>query len=267
MTSATDLKLATIAGKRIEYRTIGALDSQRPVLVFLHEGLGCTALWRDFPDRLCELTNCTGLIYSRLGYGGSDACDLPRPLDYMEREASDMLPVILEHFNIKRPLLVGHSDGASISLIYAGLSDVAKPEAVIVMAPHVFCEDISVDGIKTAKQAYEQRDLKEKLEKFHGINTECAFRGWNDAWLDPAFKNWNIESFLPSVNMPLLAIQGREDSYGTLAQIDAIEAAVSGPFEKLILDDCGHNPWQEKAEDVLSYAAEFISDIGVRTAD
>ncbi len=259
MTSAANLEFATIAGKRIEYRTIGTLDSQRPVLVFLHEGLGCTALWRDFPDQLCALTECAGLIYSRLGYGGSDACDLPRPLDYMEREASDFLPAVLEHFNIKKPVLIGHSDGASISLIYAGLSNVAKPEAVIAIAPHVFCEEISIEGIEAAKEAYKHKGLKSKLEKFHGINTECAFRGWNDAWLDPAFKSWNIEKFLPNIKAPLLTIQGREDAYGTLAQIEAIEGAVSGPFGKLILDNCGHNPWLEQQAQVLSYAAEFIS--------
>ena len=259
--TTTDLEHVTIAGKRIEYRSIGIFDPQKPVLVFLHEGLGCATLWRDFPDQLCALTNCAGLIYSRTGYGGSDACDLPRPLDYMEREASEFLPAILQYFDIKRPLLVGHSDGASIALTYAGIPDAVKPEAVIAIAPHVFCEDISIKGIEAAKQAYEHNDLKGKLEKFHGINTECAFRGWNDAWLDPMFKKWNIESYLPHITAPVLAIQGRDDAYGTLAQVDAIETAISGPFSKLILSDCGHNPWQEQQEKVLSHAVEFISAI------
>lgn len=260
MTAGADLNLATIAGKRIEYRTIGRLTTQLPVLVFLHEGLGCAALWRDFPDRLCELTNCAGLIYSRVGYGGSDACELPRPLDYMEREASEFLPALLEHFNIEKFILVGHSDGGSISLIYGGLPNVVSPDAVIVIAPHVFCEELSIKGIEAAKQAYEHQELKSRLEKFHGINTECAFWGWNDAWLDPAFKRWNIKKFLPTIKMPLLAIQGREDAYGTLAQIDAIEGSVSGPFEKLILDDCGHNPWLEQQTKVLLHSSEFISE-------
>lgn len=258
MTAARDLKLAIIAGKRVEFRSIGNFDSQNPVLIFLHEGLGCAALWHNFPDRLCKLTNSAGLIYTRLGYGGSDACELPRPLDYMEREASEFLPAILEHFSIKEFILVGHSDGASISLIYAGLPFVTKPAAIIVMAPHVFCEDISVEGIEAAKQAYEKQNLKEKLEKFHGINTECAFRGWNDAWLDPEFRNWNIENFLPGIKAPLLAVQGLEDPYGSIAQIDAIEAGFSGPIDKLILENCGHNPWWDQRAKVLSHVNRFL---------
>lgn len=259
MTGATGLNFAIIADKRIEYRVIGKLEAQQPVLVFLHEGLGCAARWRDFPDRLCYHTNCAGLIFSRVGYGGSDPCDLPRPLDYMEREAREYLPQLLSHFGIRKFILIGHSDGASISLIYAGLPVVTKPVAVIVMAPHVFCEQVSIEGAEAAKRTYEEQGLFEKLEKFHGINTECAFRGWNDAWLDPAFKSWNIEKFLPSIECPLLAIQGHQDAYGTLAQIDVIEAAVSGPFDKLILDECGHSPWQEQSAQVLSHSVAFIS--------
>ncbi len=259
MTAAPDVRIAEIAGTRIEYRSIDVLDPRKPVLVFLHEGLGCTALWRDFPDRLCQSTGCAGLIYSRAGYGGSAACELPRPLDYMEQEAADFLPRLLSHFGIEKPVLVGHSDGASIALIYAGLPDIAQPLAVVAMAPHVFCEDISIAGIEAAKREYEEFGLRKKLEKFHGINTDVAFRGWNDAWLDPRFKKWNIEKFLPGIAAPVLAIQGRDDAYGTLAQIDAIGALVCGAFKRLILDNCGHNPWQEKGGEVLARTTEFIS--------
>ena len=258
MTGENGLKIADIAGGRIEYRSIGALGAESPVLVFLHEGLGCAALWRDFPDQLCAATGCAGFIYSRFGYGGSDPCVLPRPLDYMEREAADILPQILAHFGIRRFILVGHSDGASIALIYAGLRAEISPGSLIVMAPHVFCEDVSIQGIETAKHAYELGDLKSKLKKFHGINTECAFRGWNEAWLNPAFRDWNIESFLPEIVVPILAIQGLDDAYGTLAQIDAIERSVSGIFQKQILENCGHNPWLEKRSEVLARASEFI---------
>ena len=169
-----------------------------------------------------------------------------------------MLPALLTHFGIKKFSLIGHSDGASIALIYAGLTQERDPDAVIVLAPHVFCEDISVTGIRAAKQAYEDGDLKAKLYKFHGMNTECAFRGWNDAWLDPGFHSWNIESYLPQIKAPVLAIQGLDDSYGTGAQINAIEDAVSGAFQKQILENCGHNPWAERRDDVTRRSTEFI---------
>lgn len=262
MTVATEANIADISGAAIEYRLIAALDPSRPTLVFLHEGLGCTALWKDFPDQLCQMTGCAGLIYSRLGYGRSGRCGLPRPLDYMQQEATKMLPQILAHFKLDDFILIGHSDGASISLVYAGADNIRTPQprAVVAMAPHVFCEDISVQGIRLAKQAYDQADLKTKLERFHGMNTEIAFRGWNDAWLDPAFHHWNIESFLPAIFVPVLVIQGREDNYGTMAQVHAIEKAVGGPFKKLLLDECGHNPWSEKRDIVLPSIARFASN-------
>ena len=261
MTAGPDFRTDIIANRRIEYRLIGELDPASPALVFLHEGLGCTALWRDFPDRLCAATGLAGLVYSRQGYGGSDPCDLPRPLDYMEREACDVLPEVLAHFDIRKFILVGHSDGASIALIYTGLPDVKPAEGIIVMAPHVYVEDVSIAGIRAAKAAYEQGDLKRRLEKFHGNNTDCAFRGWNDAWLNPAFLKWNIERFLPFCTIPVLAIQGRDDNYGTLAQIETIKAAVSGSFDALILEKCGHGPWQEKPDEVLAASAHFIAGL------
>ncbi|WP_340151069.1 alpha/beta hydrolase [uncultured Sneathiella sp.] len=252
-------EIVTISGVRIETRIIGDFDPQKPVLIFLHEGLGCVALWRDFPERLCERLGLSGLVYSRAGYGGSDPCELPRPLDYMECEAKRTLPHLIEHFGISRFCLVGHSDGASIALIYSGLTSLPAPEAMIVMAPHVFCEDISIRGIETAQRLYEAGDLRVKLEKFHGSNTECAFYGWHDAWLNPRFRDWNIEKFLPGIAAPALAIQGLSDNFGTVAQIESIENAVAGPFEKFFLSDCGHNPWQEKPQDVLLRIETFIA--------
>jgi len=261
VTAPTDIKTANISGAEIEYRLIAGPDPDAAVLVFLHEGLGCAALWRDFPDQLCVASGCGGLVFSRLGYGGSSPCDLPRPIDYMQREAKIALPAILQHFSIDRLILVGHSDGASIALVYAGLLKEPSPDAVIAMAPHVFCEDISIAGIEAAKQVYEQGVLKEKLAKFHGMNTECAFRGWNDAWLDPAFQDWNIENYLPAVLAPVLAIQGLDDTYGTLAQIDAIEQGVGGSFQKQLLENCGHTPWSAQREDVARRSVEFIQHI------
>tara|TARA_R110001599_G_scaffold258951_4_gene459228 strand:+ start:201 stop:992 length:792 start_codon:yes stop_codon:yes gene_type:complete len=251
--------IVTIAGLQIETRIIGDFTPQKPVLIFLHEGLGCIALWQDFPGLLCERLGLAGLVYSRAGYGGSSPCPLPRPLDYMEREAEDVLPQLIEHFGISRFILVGHSDGASIALIYSGSGELPPPEAVIAMAPHVFCEDISIEGITAAKIAYETGHLKWKLERFHGVNIEYAFRGWSDAWLNPRFRKWSIEKFLPAITAPILVIQGRNDRFGTTAQIEATENSVAGPFEKLLLNDCGHNPWHEKPDDVLSKIETFIT--------
>lgn len=261
MTAKPDLQTASLPEGNIEYRRIAGRDPAKPHLIFLHEGLGCTTLWRDFPDRLCAATGNPALIYSRFGYGGSDPCELPRPLDYMHREAREHLPRLLAHFEIENFILVGHSDGASIALIHAGLERSPSPKAVAVMAPHVFCEEISVRGIEAAKRAYETGDLREKLKKFHGINIDCAFRGWNDAWLDPAFMDWNIEEFLPHITAPILAIQGATDNYGTLEQIAKIEARVAGPFDAQILDDCGHSPWQEKRAEVLQSLTDFIKKL------
>lgn len=258
MTAVIKTDKANISGAGIEYRLITASDTDKPTLVFLHEGLGCTALWKDFPDQLCQMTGCPGFVYSRLGYGGSDPCTLPRPLDYMQQEAQQLLPKILVHFGIEDVILIGHSDGASISLVYAGADISPRPRAVIAMAPHVFCEEISVRGIRQAKQLYDQGDLKIRLSKFHGMNTQTAFYGWNDAWLDPDFMHWNIENFLPTISAPVLVVQGLQDSYGTLAQVDAIEKSVAGLFDKLLLDRCGHNPWSEKNDNVLSAVTKFI---------
>jgi pimeloyl-ACP methyl ester carboxylesterase len=261
VTTASETDLADIAGAAIEYRVIAAPDVTLPTLIFLHEGLGCAALWKDFPDQLCGMTGCHGLVYSRAGYGKSDRCTLPRPLDYMQQEARLTLPQVLAHFEIDNFILIGHSDGASISLVHAGMDREPAPRAVIAMAPHVFCEEVSVQGIRLAKQAYEEGDLKVRLEKFHGMNTETAFRGWNDAWLDPDFRRWNIESFLPAISIPVLVIQGFDDNYGTIAQVDAIEKSVQGMFRKCLLDACGHNPWAEKTDVVLDVSAQFIGQV------
>lgn len=257
-----DLPNANIGDLKIEYRQIAAPAPapDQPVLVFLHEGLGCTALWKDFPDRLCAATGCAGLVYSRAGYGGSSPVDLPRPINYMQGEARDFLPLVLDHFNIERAILIGHSDGASIALVHAGISlNKDRVKAVIVEAPHVFCEDLSVTGIEAAREAYETGDLRRRLEKYHGGNVDVAFRGWNDAWLNPEFQHWNIEEYLPGIEMPVFALQGRDDAYGTVAQLASIEAKTKGPYRQLILDDCGHAPHMEQTEIVLDAMTDYIN--------
>ncbi|MBM3567643.1 MAG: alpha/beta hydrolase [Alphaproteobacteria bacterium] len=246
-------------GKRLEYRWLGPRPSAAPTLVFLHEGLGCVSMWRDFPERLVAATGCGAMVYSRAGYGASDAVELPRPLAYMHDEAA-LLPEILGRLGIERAILVGHSDGGSIALIHAG-SGKTGPSLLgaITEAAHVFCEDISVRAIAAAREAWEQGDLRARLGRHHGANVDCAFLGWNRAWLDPGFCAWNIEAYLPAIAVPLLAIQGEDDEYGTMAQLDAIAAKSGGPVETLRLAACGHSPHRDQAEAVLARMAAFVA--------
>ncbi len=244
----------------IEYRRIEG-DPDRPTLVFLHEGLGSAALWRDFPDRIAAETGAGALVYSRLGYGGSSRpAGGAFPLDYMHVEAERRLPALLAALGIERPLLVGHSDGASIALIHAG----AFPEAVaglVVMAPHVFVEDCSIRAIAEARRAFDSGGLDKRLARWHRDATG-TFDAWNLAWLDPRFRDWNIESHLPGVTAPLLAFQGDADPYGTRAQTDRIAAQLSGPAEIVLLPGCGHAPWREAGEAVMSAMTAFAARIG-----
>ncbi len=249
----------TLDEGEIEYRLIEG-DEALPVLVFLHEGLGCAALWRDFPDRIAEATGAGALVYSRLGYGGSS---LPTggafPLDYMHVEAQRRLPAVLAALGIERPVLVGHSDGGSIALIHAG----AFPDAVaglVLMAPHVFVEDCSVRAIEEARRAFDGGGLDERLARWHR-DAAGTFDAWNLAWLDPRFRDWNIENYLPKVRAPLLAFQGGADPYGTRAQTDRIAAQVSGPAEVVLLG-CGHAPWREASEVVIPAVTAFTARLG-----
>jgi len=211
-----------IDGYKLEFTWHGPGPDEAPTLVFLHEGLGCVALWRDFPAKLAAATGCGAFVYSRLGYGKSDPCQLPRPIHFMHTEGLDVLPRVLEAACIKDCILVGHSDGGSIAIVYAGGTLAAPLRGLITAAAHVFCEQLSVDSIERARTQYEHHALRQKLEKYHGENTTCAFRGWNDVWLHPDFMQWNIEEYLPGINVPMLAIQGVDDQYGTAAQIESI---------------------------------------------
>ena len=225
-----------------------------PTLVLLHEGLGCVALWRDFPARLAAATGCGVLAYSRLGYGGSDPCPLPRPLTYMHDEALEVLPRVLEVTGIRDAVLVGHSDGGSIALIHAGGHATPALRGVVTFAAHVFCEELSVTSIDAARRAYAQGDLRAKLARYHD-HVDCAFLGWNGAWLDPEFMHWNLEAFLPAIGVPVLAIQGRDDEYGTAAQVEAIVSGCGA--ESLFLDDCGHSPQRDREVATLEAVAGF----------
>lgn len=235
-------------------------NPNHPTLVFLHDSLGCTALWRDFPTALGQMTSCNILVYDRLGYGKSQAMpDVPRPVHYMEAEA-ETLHNLLNELNITQPILFGHSDGASIGLLTAAkYPDTIK--AVISEAAHVFVEEITLKGIREAMTAYADTNLKTRLEKYHGDNTDILFRAWTLTWTREDFRNWNIESFLHAITCPVLAIQGCNDEFSSMAQVESIMNNVSGPTEKALIEACGHTPHKETPETALRISADFINNL------
>ena len=245
-------------GHRLEYKWIGPAPDVAPTIVFLHEGLGCVEMWRDFPEQVVQLTGYGALVYSRAGYGNSDPIELPRSVDFMHDEALDVLPQVLEELNIRDTILFGHSDGGSIALILAGSGKVRNIRGLVLEAPHVFVESISIESIVRAKENYVHGSLRENLQKYHGENVECAFRGWNDVWLNPEFGSWNIESYLPGIKVPVLVIQGEQDQYGTLRQVITINDLCTAPVEILILGRCGHSPHRDQPRAVLRKVGEFL---------
>lgn len=261
MTAAINDGLLTLGETTWEARWIGPKPAAAPTLIFLHEGLGCVGMWKDFPDQLAASTGCGGFVYSRLGYGKSDPVDLPRPLDYMQQEGREVLPRLLDALEIERAVLVGHSDGASIAIVHAGLDTSGRIKGLILEAPHVFAEPFGLVSIKKFKTMYETTDLRERLARYHGDNVDCAFRGWNDAWLDPDFTGWNLEPFLPDITAPILIVQGEDDEYGSAAQLNAIESQAGGGAEILMLPNCGHSPHHEHTDTVLDAMTTFVSRV------
>ena len=222
--------------------------------MFLHEGLGSLGLWRDFPRKLAQATGLGCFVYSRAGYGQSDPAPLPRPVTYMHEEA-ELLPEILKEAGIDDPILVGHSDGASIAILYAGKQRQRPTRALILEAPHVFTEEPGLQSIAKMRDAYPQ--LKPRLAKHHK-NPDAAFHGWNGAWLNPEFREWNLESSLPNISAPILLIQGKDDEYGSDKQLAAIQSQVKGPTRTLLLDQCGHSPHRDQPEKTLQAMTDFI---------
>ncbi|TXI78994.1 MAG: alpha/beta hydrolase [Dechloromonas sp.] len=250
------MKHLTVEGLRLEYRDIPATDANTPTLVLLHEGLGCVAMWRDFPQKLAAATGCRTVVFSRAGYGHSEAYAEPRTPRYMHHEGEVMLPAFLDALGIERPILVGHSDGGSIALIFAGAFP-QRPLGVAVLAPHEFVEDITLAGIRAARSVWESSDWPQKLGRYH-YDAPRVFSDWNDTWLSPAFRDWNIEAYLPRIACPVLALQGEDDEYATMRQIEVIGELVPGT-EVLKLPACGHSPQRDQEAAVLSALAAFVS--------
>lgn len=249
---------------RLEYRWLSPKRQDAPLLIFLHEGLGSVAMWKDWPQRVCDAAACRGLVFSRYGYGQST----PRPpaekwpVTFMHDQAREVLPALLKALHIDadrdRPILFGHSDGGSIALLYAAM----HPHAIaglVVAAPHVFVEDVTIAHIEQARQAYLHTDLPTKLARYHA-DADSAFWGWNDIWLNPAFRAWNIQEYLPRIECPLLAIQGRDDEYGTMAQIHSIHEAAA-QTRLLKIPDCRHSPHIDQPDVVIRAVADFIGGL------
>ena len=254
-------ELLSLVGSEIEYRIVGGRGPDARDLVMLHEGLGSVSMWKDFPEKLAESTGCRTIVYSRHGYGRSSTLRQKRTPNFMHDEAAVVLPALLRTLGIERPVLFGHSDGASIALIHAA-SPGATVAAVIALAPHVKVEALSVASIEKARTAYEKTDLRARLARHHA-DADSAFWGWNQIWLDPAFRSWNIERLLPSIACPVLAIQGRNDEYGTLEQVDSIRRAIPST-ELLVLEECGHSPHRDQPAAVLAATERFIASLAAK---
>jgi pimeloyl-ACP methyl ester carboxylesterase len=246
------------AGQRLEYRMIGPRPDEAPTLVLLHEGLGCVGLWDDFPDKLAAATGAGVFVYSRAGYGQSSPVKLPRPLTYMHDEALQVLPPLLEVIGFQRGLLIGHSDGASIAAIYAGGVQDHRVRGLVLIAPHFFTEDPGIASIEEARKAYATTDLRARLARWHA-DPDNAFRGWNDAWLDPEFRKWDITESLAYIRVPVLIVQGERDQYGSARQIEVAQEECYCPVEVALLPGARHSPQREAPEATLHAVADFTN--------
>jgi pimeloyl-ACP methyl ester carboxylesterase len=258
----SDSAFLRVQGRKIEYQfslPTGGAAPCGPDIVMLHEGLGSVSMWKDFPRLLAESTHARVVAYSRFGYGRSDPPAQPHSaLRMHEQEAFEVLPGVLDALEIGRPLLFGHSDGASIALMYAGAAP-TQVAGVIALAPHVFVEEMCITGIESAKHTYLTTDLREKLARYH-LDPDCAFWGWSNVWLDPAFRAWNIEHYLPRITCPVLAIQGYEDEYATMEQLERLARAVPN-IELLKLVDCRHSPHRDQPAAVLEATQRFFASV------
>ncbi len=245
-----------IDGLGIEYARWGPRPQDAPTVVLLHEGLGCLDLWRDFPARLQAATGLGVFAFSRPGYGRSDPVPLPRPLDFMEQEARTFLPQLLDAIGFRRGILLGHSDGASVATVYGGGVDDLRVRGLVLLAPHLFVEEVTLEAIRATRARYESGDLRARLARWHE-HVDVAFRGWCDTWLDPRFRDWDLREYVPYIRIPVLVVQGTADPYGTMAHAEALEELAYGPVEVLRLEGCGHAPHLERPDEVLRAVADF----------
>jgi pimeloyl-ACP methyl ester carboxylesterase len=256
MSSLSDTEMLDLGDQQLEYCWIGPRPGEAPTLVLLHEGLGCVGLWGDFPARLAAATGLGVFVYSRAGYGASSTIALPRPLDYMQREATQVLPNVLQAIRFQRGLLIGHSDGASIATIYAGSIQDHRINGLVLIAPHFFVEDMGLAAIAQAKVAYETGDLRPRLARWHK-DVDAAFRGWNGAWLDPGFRRWDITDALAYIRVPIAILQGVDDQYGTQRQIAVAQEECYCPVEVTLLEAVQHSPQREAPDRALQVIVEF----------
>jgi len=246
-----------IDGRQLETRWWGPNPDQAPTLVLLHEGLGCVALWRDFPDALVTATGCGVFAYSRFGYGASDAAMLPRPMSYMHDEALTVLPRVLDAAGIHRAVLIGHSDGGSIAAIHAGAVQDARVAGLGLIAAHFFVEALNIASIAEIRLTFEQGDLRRRLARYHR-DVEGAFRGWNDAWLDPRFAAFDITGQVARIRVPVLALQGSDDPYGSAEQLRVLERVATCAVETRMIDGARHSPHLETRDATLAAVVPFV---------
>jgi pimeloyl-ACP methyl ester carboxylesterase len=260
MTALSPSGFLHIGGSDVEYRMIGPAPEDAPSIVMLHEGLGSAGLWGDFPEKLQVATGAGVLVYSRAGYGASTPAKLPRPLDYMHIEALDVLPKLFDQIGFRRGLLLGHSDGASIAAIYAGAHQDHRVQGVAMIAPHFIVEDISVKSIAEIKSAYETSGLRAKLARWHS-DVDNAFYGWNDAWLDPKFRGWDISEYLAYIRVPVAILQGVDDQYGTMRQVEIAREECYCPVDVTEIPNAGHSPHREAPGATLDAISEFANAV------
>ncbi|HTA99549.1 MAG TPA: alpha/beta hydrolase [Bradyrhizobium sp.] len=260
MTALPPTGFLPIGAADLEYRMLGPAPSDAPTIVMLHEGLGSAGLWGDFPEKLQAATGCGVFVYSRAGYGASTPVTLPRPLDYMHVEALEVLPKLLDAIGFRRGLLLGHSDGASIAAIFAGGVADHRIRGVAMIAPHFIVEDVSVASIAEIKTIYETTELRAKLQRWHR-DVDNAFYGWNNAWLHPDFRRWDISEYLAYIRVPVAIVQGAEDQYGTIRQIEIAREECYCPVDVTVISGAGHSPHREVPELTLSVVSDFVKRI------
>lgn len=258
MASLSDQGFLDIGRQRLEYRMVGPRPAAAPTLVLLHEGLGSTTMWGDFPERLQAATGAGVFVYSRAGYGWSSPAALPRPVTFMHDEARETLPRVLDAIGFRRGLLVGHSDGASIAAIYGGSFQDHHVNGLVLMSPHVIVEDVTRAGIAAMRAAYETTDLRDRLARYHS-DVDATVRGWSDVWLRDDFRAWDISEDFAYIRVPVLIVQGADDQYGTVRQIEVAQEECYCPVEALVLPGVKHVPYREAPAETLAAIADFAA--------